>query len=100
MTRTYALSYSSANHVVMFSMWILEEEVRPTETGLYSGPGGTVWHLPESGKTSNALAAFSLVTDIFPSIHLSFYLVCLSFLFLTSLLFLFFVFPALVSWLA
>lgn len=80
MTRTYPLSYFSANHVVMFSMWILEEEVRPTKTGLYSGPRGTVWHLPESGKISDVLAAFSLLIDIFPSVHLSFYLVCLSFL--------------------
>lgn len=47
-------------------------------------PWGTVWHLPESGKTSDALAAFSPVMDIFPPIHLS---LCLSFLlFLSSLL--------------
>lgn len=34
-------------------------------------PWGTVWHLPESGKTSDALAAFSPVTERFPPIHLS-----------------------------
>lgn len=59
MTHTCTWSYSPANGVVVLSTWNQEEEVRPTNIGLYSGPGG------QSG-TSQSLARLLMPWQHFP----------------------------------
>lgn len=77
-TCTRTLSDSSANGVVVLSTCIQEEEVRPTNVGLYSGPGRWSGTSQNPSKLLMPWQHFSLWQISFhPSFFLSIFLFCI-----------------------